>query len=392
MFNCINSINTVNSRNSRNNRNNIAFGAKPISKETALSIKNKLLGNGTIGIYDHGDPDNDAAGAGKVMVNWLRKHHQIVDFFVENKNLKILELNECQISSEYHKTNINLFLDFNSSERLPNFVKKVGKSGFSGTNLGIDHHLATEKKIKGDFYIDSTAKACCAVIYRFFEALGEKLQKKDLKNLYTGILSDYNKSKLIEFKDFKVVKLPKLDENPDAKEVLEKIEEQLSPKDKAKIVKKLDVLSNLTKAEKAFQKRINSEIKVTPNGKVAYVAISPDDEQWASLGMDNNVTREIMRDFRTNTLGLRDKNPDFKNIKAAIIFYRTDATENSNYRMSMHSIDGYADRLKIYVKKNNSKIDAGGHADRVGGKIDSIKNNDVNSFINAFLDASQKVN
>ena len=69
-----------------------------------------------------------------------------------------------------------------------------------------------------------------------------------------------------------------------------------------------------------------------------------------------------------------------------IAFYRKD----DEYRMSIHSRSNSAIRLIDYVKENlNPDIIAGGHADRAGGKIDSVSKKDTMKFVNDFIKASE---
>lgn len=371
----------------------VSFKAKPIPTKIALEIKNELLHESlkTIGVYSHTQPDKDTLKSQKVLANWLKRKGKEVFSFVDCDNFKDINLRRKDIEQNYKATDKNLFLDFSSRERLSNKFSEAA-TGSTQSNIGIDHHIPTETKINGSFYIDTSAKACCAVIYRLFEAIGETLPKKDLKHLYTGILSDYSKSKLLEIQELKLIKFPALNENPEAKEVLEKIESKLSDKDKIQVYKDLDVLSNLTKKETAFRSKLFSEIKITTNGKLAYIIIPTEDKQWKSLGMDGMRTSTILRDVRMKTLNSRAKDEKTKNLKGVMVFYREKDNLNSKYNMSIHSIDNYAERLINYVKENiNPSLTAGGHANRAGGDIDSIAPDKVKEFINNFLTAAENL-
>lgn len=370
---------TVNSVNSKA-ANNINFKAKVIPVQAAKSFEAKLLDKNikNIDIYCHASPDEDTVNSMKVFAHWLKKYKKNISVCLNPKDTKNLFFSPSRYKIKKTKTkpDMALIVDFNGEERISEQFKKMLPENI----VGFDHHQDMQYPIKGIFYKDISAKSCCSIIFRFFESLGKKLNKNDLKSLYCGMLSDFEKSKLIMLKDSKLIKLPELDADKNSKEILEKIESQLSSKDKEQIYRHLDIISNLTKKEKALQKRLQSEIKYTPNGKFAYVIIPLQDKQWKSLGMDTPRTSAIIKDLRITTLN------NTPSIQGVMAFYSAEDC----YKMSIHSRNDYAQKLRDYIVQNlNPKLIAGGHPNRAGGHT-SLKPTDINQFIADFLTAAER--
>lgn len=383
----INNITNISNTNS-----NIHFKAKKFTKNLALGMENIFLIKKPAYLHGHKSPDDDAGTCLKVLYNFRKRHglesyicirkNDLPDLYIKKNNYKMAE------SSNYNV--FNILLDCNASDRsaktletLPTFI--------------IDHHSTSEKTFNTLSYIDSTAKSCSSILVRFFQRIHEKLPKADLKSLYCGMLSDFEKSEMIAFKDLKLIKLPALKKDKNSKEVLDFLEKKLSKKERLKIYKHLDILSALTEKEKNFRQKIISGIKVTDNGKLAYITIDPNDKQWAELGMDNTRTSCILRDLRlriinnsnNDNLLSKEQTEQLKNVKGAIIFYRS----KDNYQMRVHSKDDYAGELIKYVKDNlNNDIEAGGHPHRAGGRIHTLDKDEISTFINNFLIAAEKIN
>lgn len=368
--------------NSVNNRpNGISFGAKPILFQVAKSFETKLLDKNikNIDIYCHASPDEDTVNSMKVFAHWLKKYKKNISVCIKPEDTKNLFFipSKYKIKKSSKNPDMALVVDFNGKERIPEQFKNMLPENI----VGFDHHQDMQYPLNGTFYKDPSAKSCSSIIYRFFESLGKKLSTNDLKSLYCGMISDFEKSKLIALKDSKLIKLPELDVDKNSKEVLEKIESQLSSKDKDQIYKHLDIISNLTKKEKALQKRLQSDIKYTPNGKFAYVVIPPQDKQWKNLGMDTPRTSAILKNLRIETLN------NTPSIQGVMVFY----SANDCYKMSIHSRKDYAQKLRYYIMQNlNPNLIAGGHANRAGGHT-SLKKTDIHKFIADFLTAAEKV-
>lgn len=394
MINCIPGY----SINSNNRHKNVSFKAALFPVETAQFYKRAILNPKvkTIDVLSHASPDEDTVDSALTVINdWLKKNGKKTFVCVNYKKTK--GLYSRPLKKEMKKgskpSDLTLVFDFNGKSKVPKSFMDVFEKTKSENIFGFDHHTRTDETFDGNLYIDDTAKSTCGIVFRFFEALGEKISKKSLKKLYCGMLSDYQKSGLVDIKDSKLIKLPDLDLDKNSKEILEKIEAQLSEKEKAKIYKHLDVLSNLTAKEKAFQKRLFKETKTTPEGNLAYVVLEPNDKDWINLGMKNARTTILLRNWRLSTLNNKENDmfsaqqkEKLKNLKGAIIFYRSGGA----YQMSVHSKDNYAERLTTYIRKNTS-LKIYGHPERQGGRILSLQKDDVEKFINGFLDAADKI-
>ena len=379
---------------------NLNFKAKPIPKSVIDKTKNELLAKSInkIDIYCHSSADEDTINSAKVFYNWLTRNGKDVKICVPKAEVEKLYFssNEYNLKgSDSVVPDKSIVLDFNSKERLSSEYIDLFKNNSPQNIIGYDHHTPSNI-LNGDFYVDDSAKSCCGVLTRFFEGLGEKLSKKDNKNLYCGMVSDYKKSGLvclIKTEDgYNLIKSEKLLNDKNSLDVFNKIDNSLNNVDKQDIYKHLDPLARLTKDEKQLRKKLFSEIQVSPNGKMAYVIIPPNDNLWKKVGMDTPTTSEILKDLRvqvsTNSQNVTflsmEQKQKMKDVDTVIAFYQKD----NEYRMSIHSKSNSALKLIDYIKENiNPNLIAGGHADRAGGKVDSLKKEDVNNFINSFIKA-----
>ncbi len=382
--------------------NQISFCARPIPEKILNRTKTELLNKNVhnIDIYCHASADEDTINSAKTFADWLISN---------GKNVKICvpesEVNELYFNTQKYGLKDSDFipdksvvLDFNADERLSDKYKKLFYKNNPKNIIGYDHHSPTTSKLKGSFYIDDTAKSCCGILTRFFDGLKIKLNKESIKSLYCGMVSDYKKSGLLKITSDKgqytLYKTDKFLQDKNSLEVFDKLDSKLTTKEKNKIYKHLDPLSRLSNDEKFLRKRLFKETKVTPNGKMAYIVISPNDSLWLKVGMDTPRTSEILKDLRVrisensqNVPMLTQKQKEkMKNVDTVVAFYRKD----NEYRMSIHSQSNSAIKLINYVKENlNPNIIAGGHSDRAGGKIDSITENDTTKFVNDFIKASE---
>lgn len=388
------------------NTPNITFKAKPIPKSVIEKTKSTLLTSAVkrIDIYCHDSADEDTVNSSKVFANWLIRNGKNVSICVQHDEVTDLYLKNsaAKLKLKPNTPDKTVVLDFNSEERLPRDYKKDFFKESSKNIIGYDHHDKTPNTLKGNFYIDSTAKSCCSIMTRFFEGLGEKINSKDSKSLYCGMVSDYKKSGLVKItnKDgnYELIKTDKLLKDKNSMEVMTKLENNLAEKDKKQIYKHLDPLSRLNADETTLRKKLFSNIKVTNNGKLAYVVIEPDDKLWAKVGMDTQKTSEILKDLRERVSSnsqeveelTKSQKEKFKNVDTVIAFYRKSEAADSKYRMSIHSKSNSALKLIDYVRENKDpNLIAGGHSDRAGGEISSVKKSDVQNFVNNFIEASK---
>ena len=375
--------------------------------KTAQELKRQFLNAKTIDLHPHRAPDDDAINSVMVIYNWLKNLRKEVSICVNPESSKKLRFKPQKYNIKDFKNttpaDVACILDFNDPVRMSQSYTNLINKQKPQTIIGIDHH-AKETPLSKNLYIDSTSRSCCELVYMFFQTIGRKLNKNDLTNLYCGMLSDYQKSSFIKIESslnsYKLIKLTDLKKDKNATRILGEIEARLSETDKQKIYKYLDTLSHLNKEEKVFRKTLFSKVKVTPNGKLAYVVIDPQDEQWASLGMDNTKTSAILGDLRQRLLNGVQKDPLFspeqkkslENLQGAIIFYRTSKDADSTYRMSLTSKNNYAITLVEHIKTHiNPKLIAGGHPNRKGGMIKSFNQKEVNEFVNHFLQAANEI-
>lgn len=402
MINCINNYNV---KSNNNHQNGIAFRARVMPLETAQEIGNKIFSAQCVDVYTHILPKADADGktALAVMVNKLREKGIQVNIHIGKNNTKDLVFNPLKqkIKKKTAKGNLALILDVSENGRIDGYPNK--------DRIIIDHHRPTKITFKdGLKYIDTTAKSCCGIIFRLFQSLGEEISRTDAQNLLYAILDDYSKSKLVKFKDSKLIKLPALIEDKNSNEVLEKIQALLTEEEKNAVYKRLDVMSNLTQAEKVFQKNIFKKIKVTQNNKFAYVVIDPNDEGWKNRGLDSVRNLAILRDWRLRMVnGLQEdrlltaeQKNILANVKGAIIFYKSiDSNGNNVYQMSIHTNDKdlssakIARKAKVEWEKQNKSIECqgDGHKNRAGGRIFSCEEEDANAYVKSVLTVVQNI-
>lgn len=395
----------INRVNSFNTNNKVSFKARPINPEEIRWFSDVVFNpdSHNLLIVPHKGPDGDCISSAEYVYDffaWLGKN---VSILINPKETKGFNFNpaDYKIYQKGSKTPDGvLIVDLNSSEKLSKDAKQVISAVSPENQYIVDHHTENEKNLTSrNFYIDDSAKSCCSILVRIAEALKTSLSQSEAKKLYFGMLSDYEKSGLISFQDNQLIKMPLLAEDKNSKEVLEKLESLLSEQDKFKIYRRLDIMCNLTEEEQAFRKKMISQIQVTPNGKLAYLIIDPEDKQWEKLGMHNIRTSTILRDLRKRLInGNYDKyftegqKQKLKDINGAVIFYRVSKDKHSEYRFSIHGKDSYAEKLVNYVKKKHPGTKGGGHPDRSGGGITSLNRDKIKELIKGFMEAAEDVN
>lgn len=406
-------INSIRRDFNSDKRTSTAFKARPIPFYVLNRFRPKIENAQSIDIYSHALPDEDTINSNMVLGNWLKQQGKKVFTCTGAKGLKgfFSRFLPQDIKQDRTPADLTIILDFNARERVPVSFFDIFDKTPPGNIIGLDHHPKTKDPINGDIYSDTSARSCCAVLYRFFEGLGieRSLSTEDLQRLYCGILSDYEKAQLIKLRNSELIKLPELDSDYNVKEVLERVESRLSDTERHEVYKHLDVMSNLTIKEAAFRKKLCSKIKVTPNGKLAYIVIDVDDKGWVDMGFDNPRNSTILRDLRFNIINNAKANKMFslaqrlqlQSVEGAMVFYRIKKRNGDFYAMSIHSHGDYAKRLiervrenwDIYLKASNKNIrfDAGGQDNRSGGRIFSTDRDDCNAFIQSFIDASEQI-
>lgn len=384
--------------------NNISFGAKRLSPETAGALKRKLFTAKSWDIHCHRASDHDTYNAALALSHLADENGIETHICVDGKNLEALTLNpERQRTKESSQpADLALILDYNATDRISGNSSELLER--TPTKVIIDHHPQTAKTIPNALsYIDTTGRSCCGVIYRWLEALGKTIDSATARLLALGVKSDYEKSKLVRFKNSHLERLGALADDSNSTEILDSIEARLSTSDRDEIGRHLDVMSNLTPAEIALQQRLFSTVRTTLNGKLAYVIIEPGDEQWQAVGLKTPRTAKILRDLRLRLTSGNIANDNmftpvqqraFSSITGAAIFYPVD---NCAYRFSIHSKGDYANRWLNYAREvfqrgSDRELIGGGHPNRMGGRISSWDKEETWRLIGSFIEAAQKVN
>lgn len=388
----------------------VAFGAKPINKELAMGIKANLLSSSvrTADLFCHATPDEDAFNSLSVIKNWLKRNGKEASICLKNAEVKglfgagLMFLSKKKTDEPADRS---IILDFNDTSRFTKTAKKLFEKIPKDTIFGFDHHRTNATSVDAEnLYIDDTAKSCCGVVYRFFEALEENIPQSDRKKLFCGMISDYKKSGLIKVTCkkgvYNVEKTEKLCKDENSLEVFEKLQASLSEDDKIAVYKHLDVLANMPKKYRVLRDDLLEDFSFCLGKRLAYMYIPADSISWRNLGMDNSKTSELMKDLRNRVLSpnLNDdetiparirKNAD--NLKAVISFYRV-SPKDDVYQMSITSKDGYALKLINYVKDNLiPDLEGGGHANRAGARVRSLENADIFKFMNSFMIADEEL-
>jgi len=375
----------------------VSFKANVMPKNQAQHIDNILHSGKSVDIFCHSISDEDTFNSATAFYNYLKQEGinariiasgGISNYDYDTKKYNIIQAKD--INDNTKKADVALCVDFSSKDRLNSNVYKHLQKYDSSKIVGIDHH-DDKNKLHHDFnqitkayeknqipelnaknyYIDSSAKSNCGIIYRFFEALGKTPTKEISRALYTGFYDDTAKSK------------DELDKN--SKEVKSKLTSALNILDIAKIKKHFLEKTMLTQEEKAFAKNLQNRMQYSQNGKMAFVEITNDDEEWNNLGRNTEKTAIILGKFRKETL---EKN---KNIESVAVFYP--CSDEKTYKMSITSNKDYAMKIVDYAKEHFSKdIVAGGHPERCGGSIVTSNPNEQHKWVNYFVNASDKIN
>ena len=377
----------------------IGFSANKMSKMQAQYLDRELRKAQSVDIICHDTTDKDAANSALAMWEYLNNigvHSRVI---ISQKNPKLLNLRTYSFNIvqsddkdeiEKVKPDIAFCVDFGSEKRVSPLVlehiKKAGKI------MGLDHHsevdIADDGYIQFDrenddsknisssapFYSDKSAKSATSIIYRYFEALDKKISKDIAYDLFFGLVSDCNKKALVVCDGNKgtIVACDELKNDKNAYEVYQNLRKMLTDEDISFMAKKIDIVSDLTNEEKNFSNSLYKKMNFSKNGKVAYVAIAVDDEEWKALGEDNIRTSAILNSFRRNVLKL------YPDVKVALVFYKAEGA----YRISIHSKDFKLDEFYDYAKDNiNFDFSIGGHSDRGGGKLSSLDVDICNDWI-----------
>ena len=375
---------------------NVSFKANVMPKNQAKHIDNILHSGKSVDIFCHAMSDEDTFNSATAFYNYLKDEgisaRIIASGGKDNYNYDTSKYNIIDakdVNENTQKADVALCVDFSGKDRLATNVFKHLQKYDAKTIVGIDHH-DDKNKIVSDFnqitkayrknempeieaknyYVDSSSKSNCGIIYRFFEALGKKPSHEISRALFTGFQDDISKDK------------SNLDKN--SKEVKLKLIKSLNIIDLAKIGKHFFDKTKFTKEEKAFAKSLNQRTQYSSNGKLAYVEIKEDDKEWNKIGRNTERAVKILGKFRNQILS------NNKNLEAVAVFYP--CSDGSTYKMSILSNKNYAMKMVDYVKDNYDKnLVAGGHNNRCGGTIQTTNPEEQHAWVNNFIKASENI-
>lgn len=154
-----------------------------------------------VAIFSHRNPDGDAIGSSLAMRHFLEQLGHTVhvlfpseypeefEFLPGAENILIWDLQPEESKQLLQRTNMFIFLDFNSLSRIDkmgDFVRDL-----PGRRILIDHHLYPEN-MADYIFSETSASSTCELVYRFILAagMGQKINPKVGECIYTGLVTD----------------------------------------------------------------------------------------------------------------------------------------------------------------------------------------------------------
>ncbi|MBR1617311.1 DHH family phosphoesterase [bacterium] len=419
--------------------NLINFQANKMSQMQANYFATRLKNANQVDIICHESPDRDTINSGIVLQDYLNrvnvKSQILIDANPSRTGIKKPDFHYKNIALEgLPDTNSDtvIALDFSAKERVrPNVLQYMQSKP---NILCIDHHqginlftqdcLVIEKPIQNadeifqsavPCYVDSSALSATSILYRLYEALDEEITPKQAYSIMFGLVDDTAKRGYLRCDGTKGTIEPtrKLKQNKNAYEIFKTLKNKLDDDAIKRIAQSVDIMSNLSLEEQKFYDGLYDKIQYSPNGKIAYIEIPPNDPEWAELGSDNHRTHTILNRFRQDMLNNKFHDAALDNIEMAAVFYPA----QDKYKMSAHTkhpvllkFFKYIERLgneyllkianiesaniKITYKPEGKGIanftsNAGGHPDRGGGKIFSTDPNVCHKWVQDIMDCCE---
>lgn len=385
------------------------FTANVMPKDCAEHIDNKLKTAKTVDIFCHNSSDEDAFNSAKAMYSYLKEQgiapRIVVSCGKENYQYDVNKFNIIQandISKKTHKADMALCVDFSSPVRVQSNVLNYLNS-YGSNIVGFDHHNDSEILVKDynkitqsyaknqtiphieakDYYIDTSAKSNCAIISRFFDAIGHKTTKDEARSLFAGMLDDTSKDGFAKLNKLGQVQISSnTNDNGNTKEVMKNILSNLNIFDKLNVLKHFADKTKLTAKEIAFSKTLDTKTKYTNNGKYAYLEITPNDKDWEELGKDTTRTKIVLQQFRKDTLKKGS-------VDAVAVFY---PTNDGIYKMSILTQKDYAKQIIDNIKATTCpNLVAGGHENRSGGTINTQDAQKCQEWVNLFRQSADEI-
>lgn len=386
------------------------FTANIMPKNCAVYIDNKLKSAKTVDIFCHNASDEDTFNSAKAMYSYLKNQGitpRIIasggkeNYQYDVKKFDIIQANE--ISDNTKKADMALCVDFSSPQRVQSNVLKY-LNGYGSNIVGFDHHNDPDIVVKDynkitqsyaktqtmpqieakDYYIDASAKSNCAIVSRFFDAVGHKTTREEARSLFAGMFDDTSKEGITRVgkRLMKVYVTPEANDNDNTKKVMQNVLKRMNILDKFAVLKHFSDKTKLTDKEIAFSKTLNNKTQYSNNGKFAYIEIAPNDEEWKKLGKDTVRSTKVLQQFRKDTL----KND---NVDAVAVFY---PTNDGIYKMSILTKNDYAKQIIDNIKANACPdLVAGGHSNRSGGTIDTQDAQKCHAWVNLFKQSADEV-
>ena len=386
------------------------FTANIMPKNCAEYIDNRLKSAKTADIFCHSSSDEDSFNSAKAMYSYLEsqgvKSRIIVsngkDCYDYNANkYNIIQASEVNESTK--KADIALCVDFSATSRaVPNVMKYINSYG--ANVVGFDHHNNSDKitpnynqitqsyaKVQDlpkldakNFYIDSSAKSNCAIISRFFDAIGHKINREEGRSLLAGMIDDTSKDGFTKISKLGQIEvLDKTNDNENTKTVMNNVLSKLNIFDKLNVLKHFSDKTKLTDKEIKFQETLKERTQYSKNGKFAYIEIQQGDETWENLGRDTVRTKTVLGNYRKKML-------EDKNLDAVAVFFPTN--DENSYKMSILTKNDYAKQIINEIKSSTyPNLVAGGHDDRSGGTINSSDRQTCHNWVNLFVNAADKI-
>ncbi len=387
-----------------------SFTANVMPKNCAEHINNKLKAAKTADIFCHTSSDEDSFNSAKAMSSYLKsqgiKSRIIVsngkDCYDYNSNkYNIVQADD--INEKTKKADIALCVDFSAKSRAASNVLDYINS-YGSNIVGFDHHNNPDKistnynqvtqayeKTKDlpkldskDFYIDSSAKSNCAIISRFFDAIGHKMNAEEGKSLLAGMLDDTSKDGFTKIEENGEIKISdKTNDFNHTKEIMKNVLSNISNTDKESVLNHFKEKTQLTDKEIKFQDTLQKRTQYSNNGKFAYVEIQQDDKEWEDLGRDTVKSKQVLSSYRKDMLSN-------KNVDAVAVFYPTNLKDT--YKMSILTKKDYAKQIIDDIKSSTCpELVAGGHDDRSGGTVISSDKQKCHEWVNLFVNSAEKV-
>ena len=386
------------------------FTANVMPKNCAEYIDNKLKNAKTVDIFCHTSSDEDSFNSAKAMYSYLEsqgiKSRIVVSNGKECYDYNTNKYNIIQasdINKNTKKADLALCVDFSATSRaVPNVAKYINSYG--ANVVGFDHHNNPDKistnynqitqsyaktqempKFESkNFYIDSSAKSNCAIISRFFDAIGHKINREEGRSLLAGMVDDTLKDGFTKISKLGQIEVSdKTNDNGNTKTVMNNVLSNLNIFDKLNVLKHFADKSKLTDKEIKFQNTLKNRTQYSSNGKFAYLEIQQGDKDWENLGRDTIRTKTVLGNYRKQML-------NGKNIEAVAVFFPTN--EKDTYKMSIITKKDYAKQIIDNIKTTTCPdLVAGGHDDRSGGSLASSDKQKCHEWVGLFVDSANKV-